>query len=195
MLMMPFAINQVDIQAPVNLASPVCEYEVVTKSWRNRSELLWPWLSRSVSTLEQANDRTAAYSQLAEISRLKPNWDGYEADPIDAVCIANVQRLLDSLPFTAPSPDITPNPNGTLTLDWQIDDQAVSLEIGATRFSSFWESRTGTKMQEATLDTSIPNFVVMALDSMFPDLAQTQPLFEGFALGAGRTSGFVTAFC
>jgi len=194
--MMPIAINQMDIATESSAVPSIYEYQIITESRRRPTFMPFQYSPRgTAATLTQPSDRIATWLLLDALSRLEPNWDAYGAEPIAASCVANTRLLLNDLRADIPSPEITPNPNGTLTLDWETEDQALSLELGATRFSSFWESRTGTKMQEATLDTSIPNFVVMALDSMFPDLAQPQGLFEGFALGARRASGFVTAFC
>ncbi len=194
--MMPIAINQVDIEAQVSFTPQVCEYQVIVEGQRRSLEALRQCTPRgSASTLNQPNDRTAAWALLAELARLGPNWDAYGAEPISPRCVANTRGLLSALRAGIPSPEITPNPNGTLTLDWETEDQALSLELGATRFSTFWESRRGIKTNEGTLGQSIPDFVTLALDTLFPDPAQTQPLYEGFIIDAPGTAGFVAAPC
>ncbi|HSO82084.1 hypothetical protein [Thiocapsa sp.] len=192
MIMFPIAINQMEIATEISVVPSIREYQVITES--QRQPIPFQYSPReTASTLTQPRDHAACWSLLDELSRLAPNWDAYGAEPIAARCMANTRCVLTALPAGIPSPEITPNPNGTLTLDWETEDQALSLELGATRFSTFWESRTGTKMEEGTFDTSIPNFVAMALDSMFPDLTQTQPLCEDFAFSGGRGPGFTPA--
>ena len=196
MFMMPIAINQVDIATLANLVAPVCEYQVLAQSQRGTYGNLMPWMPHgTISSLDFANDRSAAWLLLYELAKLEPNWDAYGAEPIDRGCVENVRAILASLSPAVPSPEITPNPNGTLTLDWETEDQALSLELGSTRFSSFWESRHGIKTKSGMLSQCLPDFVAVALDSLFPDYAQTQPLYEGFMIDAKGPSGLATPLC
>jgi hypothetical protein len=196
MNLIPTSIYRVDTTAIAAMAAPVCDYQVITG--------MQPWLNflpdqimpkETAFALDRLCDRFAAWEALAAMNRLEANWDGYDADPIEAACIANTQLLLSALRANVPSPEITPNPNGTLTLDWQSVGQFLSVELGVTRFSSFWESRSGTRMAEGRLDANLPSFVARALDAMFPDLAQARPICEGFMIDAHRSSGFLAARC
>jgi hypothetical protein len=174
MLLLPIAISPVALEAQARSASPVSNYQVVVAGERPVPPMQWPRrLPNTALALDAPGDRSAVSWLISELAQLGPNWDGYGADPIAGSCIDQVRVLINLLPATIPSPEITPNPNGTLTLDWETGDQALSLELGATRFSSFWESRRGTKTDEGALGTALPEFVASALSAMFWDLNQT----------------------
>lgn len=196
MLMMPIEINQVDIEAQVSFTPQVCEYQVIVQGQRRSLETLMQCTPRgSAFTLNQPNDRTAAWALLAELARLVPNWDAYGGEPIGGACVANARALLDALPPDIPSPEVTPNPNGTLTLDWETEDQALSLELGATRFSSFWESRHGIKTDDGALGQGVPDFAARALSALFPSLAPPPSRYERLMIDAQGIPGFTAAGC
>lgn len=44
--------------------------------------------------------------QLYELSELGPNRDGYGAEAIDRVCVANVVMILAALPSAIPAPEM-----------------------------------------------------------------------------------------
>ena len=103
---------------------------------------------------------------LADLARLEPGWDGHGADPITPSCLTKVSTVLAALPAGTPCPEVVPNPNGTLTLDWQAGGYSLSLECGATRYSAVWESATGVETDEGDILPSIPAFVAEALASL-----------------------------
>src|SRR5439155_24277094 len=48
----------------------------------------------------------------------EPNWDGYQAVPVDQDTLRNAYVLLESLPLGFPPPSIGAEPDGDLTLEW-----------------------------------------------------------------------------
>jgi hypothetical protein len=112
----------------------------------------------------------SAVALLADLARLEPGWDGHGADPITPSCLTNVSTVLAALPAGTPRPEIVPNPNGTLTLDWEAGGYGVSLECGATRYSAVWESAVGMETDEGHIRAGIPAFVTDALESLFQNL-------------------------
>ncbi|WP_295449041.1 hypothetical protein [uncultured Thiodictyon sp.] len=110
----------------------------------------------------------AAFSRLADLTRLGPDWDSYGADPIAHACLANVRAVLAALPADTPAPEITPNPNGTLTVDWVAEGYRLSFEIGASRYSACWESAAGVQTDEGDILRGIPAFVSEALAFLRP---------------------------
>ena len=173
MLLMFTAINQIVAETQARWSPPIYEYYVASNMQRRSSEFTDYQLLR-VTDFHMV-DRSSARLNLAELAKLKQNWDAYEADPISGGCIDRAHAVLNALPSKTPSPDITPNPNGTLTLDWETEDQALSLELGVTRFSCFWESMHGIKTDDGLLDQDIPLFVTKALASMFSVYELTPP--------------------
>lgn len=92
-------------------------------------------------------DRAEALDRIESITLLPENWDGYGADQIDSSCIENTKHVLSMLPNYVPSPEIYPNPNGTITMDWGTNDKSLSIEIGNNNFSSFLETDRGVQTQ------------------------------------------------
>jgi hypothetical protein len=82
--------------------------------------------------------------QIDEFESLLGNWDGYDALPINQNTAFNARSALPGLLAAAPVPDITPNPNGTLSFEWEIPTGSAHLEIGQSRIS-FYLIREGQK--------------------------------------------------
>lgn len=72
-----------------------------------------------------------------------PNWDGFGALPIDQETRANALLALNHLEALAAAPDVTPNPNGTLSFEWETDQGFGVLEIGRTRYSYYFKGPVG----------------------------------------------------
>jgi len=194
LLFFPIAINPVALETQARGPSPVSGYQVIATGERLDPPVQVPWrLPNTALALTAPGDRGAVSRLLSELAQLGPNWDGYGADPIAGSCIDQTRVLLDLLPAAIPSPEVTPNPNGTLTLDWETGDQALSLELGATRFTSFWESRRGTKTDEGALGAALPEFVASALAAMFPDLKQTPSISQELMLHAEGNTRLLAA--
>jgi len=113
---------------------------------------------------------SSAVALLADLVRLEPGWDGHGADPITPSCLTNVSAVLAALPAGTPCTEIVPNPNGTLTLDWEAGAYSVSLECGATRYSAVWGSAAGVETDEGDIRPGIPACVTEALESLFQNL-------------------------
>jgi hypothetical protein len=77
----------------------------------------------------------AAQARVAEFGVLQQSWDGYGALQISAETVANTASVLTLTLGRLPEPDVTPNPNGTLTLEWLYGGSYATMEIGKTRFS------------------------------------------------------------
>jgi hypothetical protein len=65
------------------------------------------------------------------------NWDGYGALPISDETKKNALGILSYLETATRAPEITPNPNGTLSLEWETSQGFGQLEIGRTRYSFY----------------------------------------------------------
>ena len=87
--------------------------------------------------IEQAKSARLAVTELAD---LKENWDGYGAAPISKQTRDNALRfvnLIEAAPSGLPAPEICPNPNGTISFEWETTRVEAYLEIGNTRYSGF----------------------------------------------------------
>ena len=60
------------------------------------------------------------------------NWDGYNASTIKQETLDRVFEYLRSLPDAMPDPDIAPDPDGEISLEWYVDkDHLFSISINA----------------------------------------------------------------
>ncbi len=61
-----------------------------------------------------------------------PDWDGFQALPVQPNTLRNACVLLESLPLGIPSPGIGAEPDGHLTLEWhRSDDRTLSVSVDA----------------------------------------------------------------
>lgn len=82
-------------------------------------------------------------AQIQEFGQLKNNWDGYGSVMVSSKCLANclsfTQHLIKESLFFA----VYPNPNGTISFEWEDDnDNTASIEIGET-FMSYYIEKEG----------------------------------------------------
>lgn len=99
-------------------------------------------LERETQALTQAFDRSEALfgakSVAIEDLRLmaeeckEEDWDGYGASPTDAQALVWAERFVRVLPDEIPLPEIAPEPDGSISLDWaRSRSQVFSVSIGA----------------------------------------------------------------
>ncbi len=72
----------------------------------------------------------ASGSDVDEIAKLSANWDGYGGSTFTPEVVDHARRLVAALEAAGFEVDVTPNPNGTISLEW---DNAYYLECGKTR--------------------------------------------------------------
>lgn len=74
---------------------------------------------RRAETLGQQDDTLQSLNEIVEECS-EPGWDGYDALPIREEAYLEARRLIRSLPTTSfiPMPEITPEPNGEIALEW-----------------------------------------------------------------------------
>jgi hypothetical protein len=81
-----------------------------------------------------------------ELASLPKNWDGYGAYLIHPEVVKKSVTMLKSLPETLfamlTEDNVTPNPSGTISLDWQKETVKVFLEIGSS-FSTYFVKENG----------------------------------------------------
>ena len=118
------------------------EHEGVQKISLERTEQIIKEISKYSSKLIEKSyfDKFQLVESILSFKSLENSWDGYNAVPTGVKCAANAIKVLDSLNRNSLEKisDIFPNPNGTITLEWENSyDEIVSLEIGKDTFSYF----------------------------------------------------------
>jgi len=79
-----------------------------------------------------------------ELAYPRPNWDGDGALPIREETKKNALAILNQLEIATCAPEVTPNPNGTLSFDWETSNGFAQLEVGRTRYSFCVQPRSSS---------------------------------------------------
>lgn len=82
--------------------------------------------------------REEAMAEVRTFANLQDDWDGYGAIRPLSECLNHALEIISneniSLNYLT---DIYPNPNGTLTLEWEQDEKEIGLEVGSREFSYY----------------------------------------------------------
>jgi len=111
-------------------------------------------ISSNLSALAQSEN------QVEELSRMPAGWDGYGALPISSKTKYNALQALRGILAHAPTPDITPNSNGTLSFEWETERGFAHLEVGQTRLSFYIELASA---EPVFLDSSCEGLLIAAI--------------------------------
>ena len=67
-------------------------------------------------------------------------WDEDDAAAIDSIAILSVERFVRAVPDGIPLPEFTPEPDGSISLDWiQSPNRLFSLSVGhSNRLAYAW---------------------------------------------------------
>jgi hypothetical protein len=86
--------------------------------------------------------RSETKEEIDQLESLEANWDGYDADAISEQACGAARSFLASLPSSFETPDLSPNPTGTISMEWTTTGGKAQLELGKTKFS-FYVRPTG----------------------------------------------------
>jgi hypothetical protein len=75
-----------------------------------------------------------AQAQLNEICALSRGWDGYDALPIHPDTAVSARVALSAFTNIGVMPELTPNPNGTISFEWTGDFGDSHIEVGKSRY-------------------------------------------------------------
>ncbi|MCB1849269.1 MAG: hypothetical protein KDI83_00490 [Gammaproteobacteria bacterium] len=162
-------MHDISFELQIGTETQQSHYEMVLspEAWTKiKSPLLKSFDVRVVQP--EAIDRTEAFDQLRSIANLQENWDRYGAERVCDECIKNAKSIISSLPSFVPSPDIFPNPNGTVTLEWDEDVGSFSIELGKEEFSSFVDFEGKQRYYKGHFELGLAEFADSALQALFP---------------------------
>ena len=94
------------------------------------------------------------------------DWDGYGASPIGEDTKENALGLLNYLETATHAPEVTLNPNGTLSFEWDTNQGCGQLEIGRTRYSFYVKPRGGSPYVDEGEVTEVKPTVGWLLDAV-----------------------------
>jgi hypothetical protein len=119
----------------------------------------------------------AARHEIEEIATLEDNWDGYGASRVREQTKTNALAAVLQMLLYAPLPDIAPNPNGTISMEWESDSGTGHLEIGQSRYS-FYIDRHGANaiFCDGPAEQIAPQLGLLISSTLFPTRAGTAAL-------------------
>ena len=94
------------------------------------------------STGSKATCISAVWRLVDECSNT--SWDGYGARSISAETGGRAENFILTLPDGVPVPELSPEPDGSISLDWiESPDRILSLSVGTTdRLAYAWVNGT-----------------------------------------------------
>lgn len=90
--------------------------------------------TRTAATEAASSLPARAFAALARVARecASPGWDGYDAAPISQGTCDRTRAFLNELPIWMPAPDIVPEADGEIAIEWYVGPhQVFSISIGA----------------------------------------------------------------
>ena len=115
-------------------------------------------------------------SALCELNEVRveaaeAGWDGHGAKPLAFDAYLHARRFLEALPTTAPSPEVSADPDGEVSLDWVFGPRrAISLSIGSNgRCSYAWIRGKQRSHGTEWLDDEVPTNILGALAQLVRD--------------------------
>jgi len=100
---------------------------------------------------------------IAELGQLGDDWDGYGASAIESQIATQARETFSALVRRLPAPDISPNPNGTISLEWSTQLGTAHLEIGKSDGSFYLKPNTG---ESYYLKTPLTSFALSSMASL-----------------------------
>ncbi len=126
-----------------------------------------------LSSLAVSRTTETALSELNEIrvEAAHAGWDGYDARPVSFDAYLYARRFLESLPTTAPPPEVSADPDGEVSFDWVFGPRrALTLSIGVNgRCSYAWIRGNQKSRGTEWLDDEVPTNIVSALAQLVRD--------------------------
>lgn len=106
--------------------------------------------------------------QLKEIGEFKQGWDGEGAEPFTQNTLVHALSALSEIVDATAAPDIVPNVNGTISMEWETPKGYAHLEIGTRCFSFLlkptWSNPIGMK---AALPLSYKHIAYLVSDQLY----------------------------
>lgn len=97
-------------------------------------------------------------------------WDGEGACALDFTAVQNAENFVRVFPDNLPAPDVSPEPDGSISLDWIVSRHRLfSLSIGAgNRLAFAWLDGSDTGHGVARFDgTTVPVRILDGIRALF----------------------------
>jgi hypothetical protein len=92
-------------------------------------------------------------ARLDQVAALPPNWDGYNAAPVDPVLVQTIREWGAAMPgwAFAPPPAVVPLSSGAVQLEWRTGSKLLELEFESPGFIHFlrWDPASGVEEEDS----------------------------------------------
>jgi len=117
-------------------------------------------------------DQSTVISQLWTLAQdcSQPDWDGAGASAIDMAAIYNAENVIRALPANIPMPELAPEPDGAVSLDWiQSRHRIFSISVSASpRLAYAWLDGSDRGHGVAWFDgNSVPERIIEGIRGIF----------------------------
>lgn len=137
----------------------------------------FPWASFSTDrinslVIKKSNRSETMVDELDDIFEecSQANWDGYGAKRVYRSLRKTVERFLDALPSSIPDPELSPDPDGEISLDWCYDkDKAFSISIGRRELTYAVLDGERRSRGVEIFEDEIPESIIIQLNKFLSD--------------------------
>ncbi len=88
-------------------------------------------------------ERQTALTAIDSIATLSENWDGFGSASIAGDIFQTASMFVSTLPLHIPTPEVSANPHGTISMEWENDLGRAHLEIGTSKYSLYFRRSQG----------------------------------------------------
>jgi len=164
------------IDAPDFTAASSFQFAIQREAPALRLAEVWPLMPVAVpSPPAQFGEEV-----VRDLATLGADWDGYGALAIDPLTISNATTAIRALLPLVPKPDVTPNPNGTISFEWESGIGLSHLEIGKTKYSFYGRSFSGRPIHgdglASAMALAIPGIAAVVRAAVYPAHNETAPM-------------------
>ena len=127
--------------------------------------------------------RQSLFDEIAMFSSFDDGWLGTGAKKIPDAVIERVRSTVRSLERVErlPNPEMTPNENGTISMEWECIKGAVYIEFGRTRISGFIKFKDAPSVYFKDVGSLQSSFYEEIRDLLYSDLQPSSIAIQGAA--------------
>lgn len=100
----------------------------------------------------------------------RSDWDGYGSLPISRAATQHAQRLVDLLPFRLVAPEVIPDPDGEVSLSWDLGiGHVFSVSVGSDGTLSYAGLLGGGIKRHGMehLNGTVPKVILQSIDELY----------------------------
>ena len=127
---------------------------------------------RNTETLGRSDEVLQSLNEVFD-ECYEEGWDGYDALPITGSAYVEAKRLIESLPLTSffPMPEVVPEPNGVIGLEWYRKNRLVFIASVSGRNEIVYAGLFGANKTHGTeyFGDSLPLVILENLKRLYKD--------------------------